>query len=76
MWCTGEIQKELEWTFLVLIPKGTTTTWVIGLLKTLWMVLEALIDTHIKVSLYMHDILHRFRDRRGMGTSIMDFKFA
>ena len=40
------------------------------------MVVEALIDTRIKVSLYMHDILHRFRARRGMGTSIMDFKFA
>ena len=35
MWRTGEIPQELGWTVLVLIPKGTTDTWGIGLLETL-----------------------------------------
>ena len=34
-WRTGEILKELGWNFLVLVPKGTTDTWGIGLLDTL-----------------------------------------
>ena len=51
MWRTGEIPQELGWTVLVLISKGTTYTRDIGLLETLWKVVEALIDTHRSVSL-------------------------
>ena len=47
MWHTGGIPQELVWTVLVLIPKGTTDTRVIGLLETLWKVVEALIDTFL-----------------------------
>ena len=36
MWRIAEIPQELGWTVLVLIPKGSTDTWVIGLLETLW----------------------------------------
>ena len=45
MWSTGEIPQELGLTVLVLIPKGTTNTWGIGLLETLLKVVEALIYT-------------------------------
>ena len=45
MWRTGAIPQDLGWTFLVLIPKGTTNTWGIGLLETLLKVVEALIYT-------------------------------
>ena len=57
MWCTGEIPQELVCTVLVLIPKGTTDTWGIGLLETLWKVVEALIETRIRASLHLHDVL-------------------
>ena len=61
---------------MVLIPKGTTYTWGIGILDTLWKVVEALIDTRLRASLQFHDVIHRFRDGRIMGTAIMDMKLA
>ena len=74
MWRTGEIPQELGWTILVLIPKGTTDTRGIGLLDTLWKVVEALIDTRLCTILHMHNVLHRFRDGRGTETDIMELK--
>ena len=74
MWCTGEILQELGWTFLVLIPKGTTDTRGISLLETLWKVVEALIKACLRASLHMHDVLHRFRAGRGTGAAIMELK--
>ena len=59
----GEIPQDLGWTVLVLISNGTTTTRGIGMLDTLWKVVEALIDTCLCTSLQMHDVLHGFRDR-------------
>ena len=76
MWCTGDTLQELGWTFLVIIPKGTTDTQGIGLLETLWKVVEALIDTHLRVSLQFHDVLHGFRSGRGTGMAIMELNLA
>ena len=45
MWCMGDTPQELGWMIMVLILKGTTDTRGIGLLETLWKVVEALIDT-------------------------------
>ena len=64
--------QDLGWTVLVLTPKGTTDTPGIGLLDTLWKVEEALIDTHLRASLQMHDVLHGFRVGIGTGTAIME----
>ena len=71
MWQTGEIPQELGWNILVLIPKVTTDTWDIGLLMTLYKVVEDTVDTRLKSSLQFHDVLDGFRDRRETGTSIM-----
>ena len=60
MWQTGEIPQDLGWTVLVLIPKGTTETRFVGLLETLWKVVEALIDTFIIASLQFHYVIHGF----------------
>ena len=76
MWRTGKIPQELGWTVLFLIPKGTNYTRFIGLIDTLWKVLEVIIDTRLRSSLQMHDVLHRFRDRRGTRTAIMELKLA
>ena len=74
MWKTGEIPQELGWTFLILITKGTTDTRGIGLLDTLWKVVEAPIDTRLHASLQFHYVLHGFWARRGTGTAIMELK--
>ena len=72
----GEILQELGCTILVLITKGTNNTRGIGLLETLWKIVEALIDTRLCASLQMHDFLRRFRAGRGTGTAIMELKPA
>ena len=76
MWRTGEILQELGWTVLDLITKGTTYTRRIGLLDTLCMVVEALIDTCLRAIIQFHDVLHRFRAGKGTGTAIMELKLA
>ena len=76
MWLTGDIPQELGWTVLVLVPKGTTDTRGIGLLETLWKVVEALIYTRLIASIQFHDVIHRFWEERGMGTAIMDLNIV
>ena len=71
MWLTGDIPQDLGWTILFLIQKGSTNTIGIGLVETLYKVVEALIKTCLCSSLQMHDILHEFRAGRGKGTAIM-----
>ena len=73
---TGEIPQELGWTFLVVIPKGTTDTRDIGMLETLWKVVGALINTGLCASLQMQGVLHGFSPGRGTRTSIMEIKLA
>ena len=66
----------MGWTVLVPIINGTTNTRGIGLLENLWKVVEALIDTRLSASLYMHNILHGFRARRGTGTAIIELNLT
>ena len=61
---------------LLLIPKETIYASVFGLLETLWKVVEARIDTCLRTSLQMHNFIHSFRARRGMGMSIIELKIA
>ena len=76
MWKTGGIPQKLGFAVLVIIPKSTTDTHFIGLLETLWKVVEALIYTRIRVSLQFHDVLHEFQAGRGTGTAIMELNLA
>ena len=64
----------LGWTILVLIFMGTTNTRGIGLLDTLWKVVEALIETRLRASQQMNDVLHGFRAVRGTETAIIELK--
>ena len=72
----GEDTTRVGVDFLSLIPKSTTDTRGVVLLETLWKVVEALIDTHLRASLQFHYVLHWFQIRRGTGTAIMDLKLA
>ena len=56
---------------LVLLPKGNTDTWGIGLLESLWKVLETIIDTHLRASVQPHDVLNGFHTGKGMGMEIL-----
>ena len=76
MWCMGEIPHELGWTVLVLIPKDTTDTRGIGLLDTLWGMVEEIIDTRIRASLQFHEVLHGLRAGIWTGTAIMEMNLA
>ena len=76
MWQTGNIPQELGWTVLFLINKGTTNTRGIGLLDTLWKVVEVLIETCLRASIQFHYVLHGDRSRRGTGTAITKLKLA
>ena len=42
--------------------------WIYG---NLWKVVEAIIDTFLCASIHFHDVIHRFRARRGKGEAIM-----
>ena len=46
------------------------------MLDTMWNLMKALIDTCLRASLQMHNILNRFRDRKGTGTDIMELNLA
>ena len=46
------------------------------MLETLWKVVEALIDTCLRASLQMQNVLHGFRAGRGTGPDIMELNLA
>ena len=72
----GSIPTELGCNVLVLTPKGNVDTWGIGLLEFIWKVVEAVIDTQIKISVQYHDAFHRFHAGRKTETLIMELKLA
>ena len=73
---TVEILLELGCTILVLTPKGNIDTRGIGILKTLWKVVEAIINTCLWSSIQFHYVLHRFCAGRGKGKATMYLKLA
>ena len=64
------------WTILVQISKENTNTRGIDLLESLWKVVEELIDTRLRSSVRLHNVLHGFCEERGMGTAILELKLA
>ena len=66
----------MVWKILFLILKGTTDRRGINLLETLWNMVEVLIDTCLRTSLKMHNVLPGFRAGRETGTAIMELKLA
>jgi hypothetical protein len=60
IFATGQLPTEINWSFLTLIPKPHGGSRGIGLLETLWKLVEAIIDTRIKRTVQIHDALHGF----------------
>ena len=76
MWKHGEIPIDLGWKILVIIPNGNTNTRRIGLLETLWKVVEAIVETRLRAIISFQDVLHGLRSGRGTGTAILELKLA
>ena len=75
IWCIGELPTELLWIILILIPKpNSEARQGIGLLETVWKVLEGVIDTSVKQTVEFHDSLHGFKPNHGTGTAIIELK--
>ena len=74
MWENSTLQMELILTILVLILKYTVGTRVIWLIKVLWNLLKAIIDTRVKMTIMFYDVLHGFFDCRITGVDIMELK--
>ena len=66
--------KELGWTVLVLIQNGNADTRGIRLIKLVWKVVEAVIDTRIMSVVQLYGVLHGFCAGRGTGTAVMELK--
>ena len=66
----------MGWTILVLITKGNTYTQGIGLLETLWKVMEDIINTRLQSSIHFHNFLYGFCARRGTGTVTKELELA
>ena len=61
---------------MVLLPICNSDTQGIGIPEFLWKVVEAIIDTRIKMSVIFHDVLHGFCACRGTGTAIIELKMS
>ena len=76
MWKHGEILRYLVCTILFLIPKGNSNTRGFGLLELLRKVVEAIIDTGLRSSACLHNVLHGFCAVSETGTVILELKLA
>ena len=76
MWQHRDIQRELGWTILVLITKGNTDTKGIGLLESMWKVVEVIINTRLRASVRLHNVLHLFCAGRVMGMEILELNLV
>ena len=70
------ILTDLSWAISVLLTKCNVDTRGIGMLEVLWKVVEAIIDTRIKMVVKFHDVLNIFCASRGTGMAIMELKMA
>ena len=71
MWEHSTLLTELIWTIFVLIPKGSSYIWGIGLLEVLCKLVEAIIDNQTKTAVKFHDILRGFFACIGAEMAIM-----
>ena len=76
MWEHITIPTYLVWKILVLVHKGSADTRGIWLMKALWKVMEAIIDTRINKGVTFHDVLYIFFAGRVTGTAIVELKPA
>ena len=59
---------------VVLIPKGKTDYWGIGLVEVMWKIVTAILNFWLTASITFHNFLHGFREGRGTGTATLEDK--
>ena len=57
---------------LVLVAKGSIDNRGVGLLYSMWEVVEAIINTHLRASVRLHEVLNGFLTGRLTGTAILE----
>ena len=69
VWTQGIIPRQILWSIVivVLIPKGGGDYQGIGLLESIWKVLEKIMDRRLN-AIELHDCLHGCRAHSGTGT--------
>jgi hypothetical protein len=71
---TGELPTEIQWSVLVLIPKGSGGCRGIGLLEICWKVISKIMDFRMKQGIDFDDSIHGFRAERGTSTANIEAK--
>ena len=61
-------------TTMVLILKGDGEYRGIGLVETIWKVCTSIVNSRLRSSIVLHDVLKGFQQGRGTGTAIMEEK--
>ncbi len=72
-WESGTVPTQMSWMVIVLLLKGGGDYRSIGLLDSMWKVVEKIMVARMSC-LKLHDCLHGGVPRRGMGTAIMEVK--
>ena len=70
----GELEEEVTWQAVVLIPKGKGEYRGIGLVEVMWKVVAVILNCRLTSSITFHDVLHGFRAGRGTGTATLEAK--
>ena len=68
----GELPKALCLSILFTIPKPCGGVQGIGLLESIWKLIERIIDRRLSHGIHFHDALHGFRKKRGCRTTILE----
>ena len=75
VWLHGKIMQQLTWIIVVLLPKGGGDYRGIGLLETIWKVVERIMDWGLNIIL-LYEVLHGCCDGCGMGTAMIEAKLV
>ena len=75
VWTHGIIPRQMLWSIVVLMPKGGRDYQGIGLLESIWKVLERIMDRRLN-TIELHDCLHGCRAHRGTCTGVIEAKLA
>ena len=75
VWEHGSIPKQMRWEIIVLLPKGGSDYCGIGLLESVWKVVETIMVARIAL-IKLHDGLHGRLPGQGTGTATIKAKLA
>ena len=69
-----DLEEEVTWQAVVLIPKGKGDYQGIGLVEVMWKVVAVILNGRVTSSITFHDVLNGFWEGRGTGTATLEAK--